>query len=93
MGSTSDKRNQISLKTVVLQQKCSAYAYRYSDRRWRLPGVECRNSRGRQTALWAYGFADALGSGIRDAIGQRKMVPIDSEIIESAREIGISFGN
>jgi phosphofructokinase-like protein len=30
---------------------------------------------------------------IRDAIGQRKMVPIDSDIIESAREIGISFGN
>ena len=30
---------------------------------------------------------------IREAIGQRKMVPIDSDIIESARGIGISFGN
>jgi ATP-dependent phosphofructokinase / diphosphate-dependent phosphofructokinase len=30
---------------------------------------------------------------IREAIGRRKVVPIDSDIIESAREIGISFGN
>jgi len=30
---------------------------------------------------------------IRDAIGQQKRVPIDSDVIESAREIGISFGN
>jgi len=30
---------------------------------------------------------------IREAIGRRKTVPVDSDIIESAREIGISFGN
>jgi ATP-dependent phosphofructokinase / diphosphate-dependent phosphofructokinase len=30
---------------------------------------------------------------IREAIGRRKVVPVDSDIIESAREIGISFGN
>ena len=30
---------------------------------------------------------------IREAIGRPKNVPIDSDIIESAREIGISFGN
>jgi len=30
---------------------------------------------------------------IRDAIGQRKVVPVDSDVIQSAREIGISFGN
>jgi 6-phosphofructokinase 1 len=30
---------------------------------------------------------------IREAIGRRKTVPIDSDVIESAREIGISFGN
>jgi 6-phosphofructokinase 1 len=30
---------------------------------------------------------------IRDAIGRRKVVPIDSDILESAREIGISFGD
>jgi len=30
---------------------------------------------------------------IREAIGQRKVVPIDSDIIQSAREIGISFGD
>jgi 6-phosphofructokinase 1 len=30
---------------------------------------------------------------IREAISRRKVVPIDSDIIESAREIGISFGN
>jgi hypothetical protein len=30
---------------------------------------------------------------IREAIGQRRIVPVDSDIIESAREIGISFGN
>jgi ATP-dependent phosphofructokinase / diphosphate-dependent phosphofructokinase len=29
---------------------------------------------------------------IREAIGQRKTVPLDSDILESAREIGISFG-
>jgi phosphofructokinase-like protein len=30
---------------------------------------------------------------IREAIGQRKTVPVDNDIIKSAREIGISFGN
>src|SRR4030095_7249394 len=30
---------------------------------------------------------------IREAIGQRKVVPLDSDILESAREIGISFGS
>jgi ATP-dependent phosphofructokinase / diphosphate-dependent phosphofructokinase len=30
---------------------------------------------------------------IREAIGQRKVVPVDSDIIQSAREIGISFGD
>src|SRR5205814_7961494 len=30
---------------------------------------------------------------IREANGLRKIVPVDSDIIESAREIGISFGN
>jgi phosphofructokinase-like protein len=30
---------------------------------------------------------------IREAIGRRKIVPVDSDIIESAREIGISFGD
>ena len=30
---------------------------------------------------------------IREAIGQRKVVPIDSDIIQSAREVGISFGD
>jgi 6-phosphofructokinase 1 len=30
---------------------------------------------------------------IREAIGRRKVVPLDSDILESAREIGISFGN
>ena len=30
---------------------------------------------------------------IREAISRRKVVPVDSDIIESAREIGISFGN
>jgi len=30
---------------------------------------------------------------IREAIGRRKTVPIDNDIIESAREIGICFGD
>jgi len=30
---------------------------------------------------------------IREAIGRRKTVPVTSDIIESAREIGISFGD
>jgi 6-phosphofructokinase 1 len=30
---------------------------------------------------------------IRDAVGRQKTVPVDSDIIESAREIGISFGD
>ena len=30
---------------------------------------------------------------IREAIGRRKTVPVDSDILESAREIGISFGD
>jgi ATP-dependent phosphofructokinase / diphosphate-dependent phosphofructokinase len=30
---------------------------------------------------------------IREAIGQRKVVPLNSDILESAREIGISFGS
>jgi len=30
---------------------------------------------------------------IREAIGRMKTVPVDHDIMESAREIGISFGD
>ena len=30
---------------------------------------------------------------IREAVGRMKTVPVDSDIIEAAREIGISFGD
>jgi 6-phosphofructokinase 1 len=36
---------------------------------------------------------DVLSVPIREALGQRKTVPLNSDIIESAREIGISFGD
>src|SRR5215471_1673687 len=36
---------------------------------------------------------DVASIPIREAIGQRKVVPVDSDIIQSAREIGISFGD
>jgi ATP-dependent phosphofructokinase / diphosphate-dependent phosphofructokinase len=45
---------------------------------------------GRMVSLMS---SEVESTPIRDAIGQRKMVPLDSDIIESAREIGISFGN
>src|SRR5262249_18488365 len=45
---------------------------------------------GRMVALMP---PDVESLPIREAIGQRRIVPVDSDIIESAREIGISFGN
>jgi 6-phosphofructokinase 1 len=36
---------------------------------------------------------DVESVSIREAIGRQKVVPLDSDILESAREIGISFGD
>jgi ATP-dependent phosphofructokinase / diphosphate-dependent phosphofructokinase len=45
---------------------------------------------GRMVSLMS---SEVESTPIRDAIGRRKTVPLDSDIIESAREIGISFGD
>jgi 6-phosphofructokinase 1 len=49
-----------------------------------------RGAFGRMVALMP---PDVESVPIRDAIGRRRVVPVDSDIIQSAREIGISFGN